>query len=128
MNEQITKEIKEFSKLVQILVTSKDITKKHIADNANISVNTLNNLLEGKNVGLKTFLSVLYSLEMSLPDAIAEVHRTGFKLTSFKTDKSQMIDVIKVRDEIKKGSNPNQVAMRLGIESNKAEEVASALA
>jgi transcriptional regulator with XRE-family HTH domain len=127
MNDTISKEIKQFGNLIAILIASKKITKKEIAHQADVSVNTLNNLVNGQNVGFKTLLAVLYALDMSLVSAIEAIERTGYKLTVFKSTKESVIDLKVIQEEVNEGSTPEQIGMRLGATSQEIKQVANAI-
>jgi transcriptional regulator with XRE-family HTH domain len=128
MHNDISQEIKQFGNLIRRLMAADNRTKKEVAYEADISVNTLNNLADGQNVGFKTILSILYALNISLADAIVEIELQGLKLTSFSKIDNSIIDTEVVKTEIDAGVSPEQIAMRLGVKPREVKQVASAIA
>jgi DNA-binding CsgD family transcriptional regulator len=127
MNIEYTiKQSEAIGNLVNNLILTRGLKKKAIAEHAGISVNTLNNLISGSNVNLKTVLEVFDTIGISLPDAIAELNTRGFEFQSYVEQNSGVtpLDAEVLHEEISEGASADQLGWRLGTHGNKVAQVA----
>jgi plasmid maintenance system antidote protein VapI len=79
MNEVIENQIKEMGNLADTLIAASGASKRAIADEVGVSVNTINNFISGKNVNLNTALSLFAIFGLNIKD-LAEQLEAHFGL------------------------------------------------
>ncbi len=111
--------------LVNNIILTRGLKKKTVAEDAGISVNTLNNLIGGLNVNMRTVLSVFDTVGISLPDAVQQLSDRGFEFQTQDTDEAPAaLDAEVLKEELQEGTSAEQLGWRLGAQGNKVAQVA----
>ena len=110
------------------IIKARDLKKKQIAAKTQLSVNTINNFIQGKNINLGSLLKIAWVMGMNLPDFIVEAENIVKPFPESPLDpnveeKSEpAVDTTAVQEELEtSGIGANQLAFRMGVEKDRVE-------
>lgn len=128
MNESIEQQIGIISSVLRTKLALSDIKKKDVAYQTDLSVNTINNCLRGKNVNISSVLKIAYSLGMNFTDIADTMSSDKTKVIPVSDHKIRSVSVEKVsevKDET--GASVEQLSWRMGINDEETSSLQEAL-
>lgn len=123
--EHIQAQITIIAKAIAKALSLSDKNKKVIAAEQKLSVNTINNCVNGKNVNMKSILAIADSLGMNIKELI-EFAEKEIEAIPASDDTPRAVDTEAVREAVDGGVSPEQLAMRMGEEDTERVEEAAA--
>ena len=129
IDQAVSEQISIISKVLRTKLALSEIKKKDIAIQTDLSVNTINNCLSGKNVNISSVLRIAYSLGMNfinLADAVRSQDKTNAVPVSENKVRSVSIEkVAEVQEDT--GASVEQLGWRMGITDNETNSLQEAL-
>lgn len=128
MNDAVQQQIDIISNRLRTKLELSDIKKKDIAYQTDLSINTINNCLKGKNVNISSILKIAYSLGMNFVDLanLTSSEKTNAVPAVETKVRSVSIDkVAEVKEET--GAPVEQLSWRMGMEKEEATPLQKAL-
>jgi NACalpha-BTF3-like transcription factor len=123
MSDSVEKQIELIGKLISNKLAAKRLQKSKVAENCEISVNTLNNAIRGNNINMRTFLLIFESMGMTILD-VADELRKHYSVPSpsnkLETDEPEF-DTDAIKSEVEE-TNVDQVSWRAGVSPEEVRE------
>ena len=128
MHESIEQKISIISNVLRTKLALSDIKKKDVAYQTDLSVNTINNCLRGKNVNISSVLKIAYSLGMNFTDIADAMSSDKTNVIPVSENKIRSVSVEKVsevKDET--GASVEQLSWRMGMNDEETSSLQEAL-
>jgi transcriptional regulator with XRE-family HTH domain len=109
------------NKVLQNTYKTNKVSKRDIAMKTGLSLNTINNALNGKNLTLNTVFKIMECFDMNLEDIVAEAKKLGY--TFPKGQVSTPIDINTVQALLGKNNSLSQIAKSLNVTENEVATV-----
>lgn len=112
------------SKAIAKLIAEGNVKKTDIADKTGLSINTVNNLIAGKNPTLSSIILIADCLGMNIKQLIqyTEDYVAKFPSSEYASVSSSTLSPTTLRDKSATQS-PSQLAMRTGTTTEKVNEL-----
>lgn len=105
------------NKVLQHIYNNSKVSKRDISLKTGLSLNTINNALNGKNLTLNTMFKIMECFEMNLEDVVEKAKTLGYKFPKGNAPASA-IDLKTVQDMMAKNNTLAQIAKSLNVTEN----------
>lgn len=128
MNEAVVEQINIISNVLRTKLALSDIKKKDVSSQTQLSVNTINNCLSGKNVNISSVLKIAYALGMNFTDLSDAMTSDKTNIVPIAESKVRSISIEKVAEvQEETGASVKQLSWRMGISENETSSLQEAL-
>jgi transcriptional regulator with XRE-family HTH domain len=120
-------QIINIGKALKKKVVALGISKKELAEKADVSLNTINNCIAGRNSNLKSLINVLQVMGVNIVDFMKEVTPEDISPLEVAPEETEAMDPEVIEKEIEEtGQTAEQLASRTGVSIDRMQVISGA--